>query len=175
MDAIIAMEGPGPSAGSPRYTGLLLASNDPTALDAAQGIIMGYDPFTLPLTAELVKRKLTLWRNLDEIEYPLLKAEEVVVENFKRIEIQPKTNLFKALVIPFFTRYLKFYSQKREPKPLFDPLLCIGCGKCVKICPAQALTLTEEFKIDVDYKQCIRCYCCHEVCPVDAITIEGEG
>ncbi len=174
MDGIISMEGPGPAAGLPRHTGLLLASNDPTALDAAQGIVMGYDPLTLPLTAELVKRKLSLWTTLDEIEYPLLKADELIFGDFKRIKIQPKTNLFKALVIPFFLRHFKFRSQKREPKPLFDPILCIGCGKCVKICPAHALVLNAEFKIDVDYKRCIRCYCCHEVCPVDAITIEGQ-
>ncbi len=175
MDAIISMEGPGPAAGLPRHTGLLLASNDPTALDAAQGIIMGYDPFTLPLTAELVRRKLSKWTTLEEIEYPLLKADELIIEEFKRIAIQPRTNLLKAMVIPFFSRHFKFRAQKREPKPLFDPLLCIGCGKCVEICPSHALLLNAEFKIDVDYKRCIRCYCCHEVCPVDAITIEGQA
>ena len=173
MDAVIAMEGGGPAAGIPRHTGLLLASNDPTALDAAQAIIMGYEPFQIPLTAELHKRKLTKWRTLEEINYPLLAAEELVIEDFKRIEIQPKTNLIKALIIPFFTRYFKFRSQRKEPRPLFDPLKCIGCGKCVKICPAHALVLNDELKIEANYSRCIRCYCCHEVCPVEAITIES--
>lgn len=173
MDGIISMEGSGPAAGEPRHTGLLLASADPTALDVAQAIIMGYDPLSLPLIRELLNRKLTTWSTVDEITYPLLHANSLIIPDFKRIKLQKKTRLINALIGPLFTRYFKFRHQRHEPKPLFDPMLCIGCKRCVKICPGKALSLDDNHKAVVNYKKCIRCYCCHEVCPVDAITIEN--
>ena len=176
MDAVVSMEGPGPAGGSPRHTGLLLASSDCTALDAAQAIIMGYDPFSLPLVKELHDRRLSQWRSLEEISYPLLAASGLVLPDFKRIKQQERTSLFNSLIGPLFTRYFKFRHQRHEPKPLFDPEKCIGCGRCVKICPGKALALDTKQKIVADYSACIRCYCCHEVCPADAITIEhGMG
>jgi len=174
MDGIIAMEGAGPAAGNPRHTGLLLASADPTALDAAQALIMGYNPLSLPLIRELLNRKLTNRHEMDEITYPLLNANSLIITDFKLIKQQEKTRLINALIGPLFTRYFKFRHQRHEPKPLFDPAICIGCGRCVKICPGKALTLTDNHTIKANYKKCIRCYCCHEVCPVDAITIENQ-
>lgn len=175
MDAIISMEGSGPAAGNPRHTGLLLASGDPSALDAAQSIIMGYEPLTIPLTKELVDRHLTSWRKSEEITYPLLDAQDLRIEEFKRIEQQGRTRLLNSLIGPLFTRYFKIRHQRKEPRPLFSREACIGCGKCVQICPGKALALDSERKIVADYDACIRCYCCHEVCPADAITIETEA
>jgi ferredoxin len=166
------MEGAGPAAGLPRHTGLLLASNDPTAIDVAQSIIMGYEPFSVPLTKALHNRRLTKWRNIDEINYPLLKAKDLVIPDFKLIEQDKKQSLFNALIVPLFTKHLKKVHRQKEPKPLFDRLICIGCNRCVEICPAKAIILDGEKKAVVDYKACIRCYCCHEVCPVNAIEIE---
>ena len=40
MDAVIALEGPGPANGTPTHMGLLLASTDPVALDWAEARIM---------------------------------------------------------------------------------------------------------------------------------------
>ena len=173
MDAIICMEGAGPAAGTPRHSGLLLASADPTALDVAQAIIMGYPPLGLPLTRELLDRHLTHWRKVEEITYPLLDANNLHIPDYKRITMQRRTRLFSSLFGPLFTRAIKLRHQRSEPKPLFDRDLCIGCGKCVQICPGKALALDSDRKIVADYDACIRCYCCHEVCPADAITIES--
>lgn len=171
-DAIVSMEGAGPAGGIPRFTGLLMASADLSALDAAQSIIMGYDPMSIPLTKELHDRKLTMWREIQEISYPLLDAALLVIPDYKRIQQQPKTRLFSSLIGPLFTKHLKLRHQRQEPKPLFDRTKCVGCGQCVRICPGHALTLDTDRKIVADYDACIRCYCCHEVCPADAIAIE---
>ncbi|MGI6432517.1 MAG: DUF362 domain-containing protein [Sphaerochaetaceae bacterium] len=171
MDAVVAMEGPGPAAGLPRHMGLLLSSNDLTALDAAQALIMGYNPHDIPLLKELLAKKLTLWDSLEEISYPLLHANDLVCSDYKRIEISRKRELLNLPIPLPFVRSMGLRKQKKEPKPLFDPLVCIGCGKCVEICPSHALHLDKHHKVVADYKACIRCYCCHEVCPVDAITI----
>ncbi|MHC1693476.1 MAG: DUF362 domain-containing protein [Sphaerochaetaceae bacterium] len=174
MDAIVSMEGAGPASGLPRHTGLLMASCDCTAVDVAESLIMGYEPFSIPLTKELYDRRLTGWRQLGDITYPLLDASKLVVHDYKRIQQQPKTHLLNSLIGPLFTRYIKLKHQKKEPRPLFNAQTCIACGKCVNICPGKALHIGKSRKAEVDYNSCIRCYCCHEVCPVNAITIEKK-
>jgi len=173
MDGIVGMEGPGPAAGIPRHIGLLLASNDPTALDVSQSIIMGYDPMDLPLTRELLKRKLTKWSVVEDINYPLLNAKDLELKDFKRIEISKKQSVIGSVLIPMLTNRFKMRHRQKEKKPLFNREICIGCGKCVEICPAIAIVLDSDKKAVCNYNKCIRCYCCHEVCPVNAIEIES--
>ncbi|MCH3908145.1 MAG: 4Fe-4S binding protein [Sphaerochaeta sp.] len=57
------------------------------------------------------------------------------------------------------------------PAPQFGSPNCILCKKCIRICPAHALT-TDGKRIVIDTRVCVRCYCCHEVCPANAITIK---
>jgi len=47
---------------------------------------------------------------------------------------------------------------------------CVGCTKCAKFCPVNAITgwQREIHKIDLDL--CIRCGACKKACPVNAIT-----
>jgi uncharacterized Fe-S center protein len=51
-----------------------------------------------------------------------------------------------------------------------NPDTCIGCGMCVKNCPAGALSI-ENGKAKIDYNKCIGCGFCISVCPVGAIEI----
>jgi uncharacterized Fe-S center protein len=48
---------------------------------------------------------------------------------------------------------------------------CIGCGKCVKVCPQQALSLHDNKSV-VDKERCIGCFECMTVCPVKAISLD---
>jgi uncharacterized protein (DUF362 family)/Pyruvate/2-oxoacid:ferredoxin oxidoreductase delta subunit len=173
MDAIVSMEGPGPAGGIPRHTGLLLASTDLPALDAAQATIMGYDPMSLPLIRELHNRNLTSSSSVQDVTYPILDASQLIISDYKRIKQENKTRLLYALFGPLVTRWITLRHQRHEPKPIFNDSVCIGCGRCVKICPVKALSLDKNNHIVADYSACIRCYCCHEVCPVDAIDIEN--
>jgi NADH-quinone oxidoreductase subunit I len=60
---------------------------------------------------------------------------------------------------------------------------CIACKLCEAICPAQAITIEAEPRVDgsrrttrydIDMVKCIYCGLCQEACPVDAI-VEGPN
>ena len=45
---------------------------------------------------------------------------------------------------------------------------CVACGTCQSVCPVEAISEGEIYKIDPD--TCISCGSCASVCPSDAIT-----
>lgn len=166
MDAVIGMEGAGPANGHQRKIGYVLASDDAYSIDYAEAVMMGYQKKQMPIINEAINKKLI---EIDKFRYPLLKPQDLVIEGFDKIE-DKRTNLFSALILPYFTRILGLRKEKKRPAPKFNSS-CILCQRCVKICPAKALQVVDK-KIKIDEKQCIRCYCCHEMCPVGAISIE---
>ncbi len=46
---------------------------------------------------------------------------------------------------------------------------CKGCGKCISVCPAGALSFNNEHKAQVDSDKCLTCGYCTPVCPEFAI------
>ena len=60
---------------------------------------------------------------------------------------------------------------------------CIACKLCEAICPAQAITIESELRVDgsrkttrydIDMLKCIYCGMCEESCPVDSI-VQGPN
>ena len=45
---------------------------------------------------------------------------------------------------------------------------CVGCGECVKVCNADAITIISN-KAIIDPSKCIECGKCLDACPYDAI------
>ncbi|MCT4621935.1 MAG: EFR1 family ferrodoxin [Marinisporobacter sp.] len=60
----------------------------------------------------------------------------------------------------------------RSWNELFVSDTCIQCGKCVRHCPVEAITLTDHIEINRD--KCIGCYGCANVCPVSAIKLANK-
>lgn len=50
---------------------------------------------------------------------------------------------------------------------------CIGCSRCMKVCPTEAIRITGG-KASIDDDRCIDCGKCHSSCPVDAIYIKQD-
>ena len=48
---------------------------------------------------------------------------------------------------------------------------CIGCTKCAKICPVDAVECRPYERHVIDMNKCTRCHMCVPVCPVDAICV----
>lgn len=164
MDAVVAMEGDGPSAGIPRKLGLLLISQDAIALDYVACKIIGLETKDVPLLS-VAKEKGFL--NPEDIEIVGEKIENITVKDFK-VPLRPEISFVRGRAPRFISNII---NELLTPKPVFNKNVCIGCAECFNACPAQAIEMKSR-KAYVDLKKCIRCYCCHELCPAKAITIK---
>ena len=50
---------------------------------------------------------------------------------------------------------------------------CIGCSRCMKICPTEAIRIFEG-KASIQEHRCIDCGKCYEVCPAQAVSIKDD-
>jgi ferredoxin len=56
-----------------------------------------------------------------------------------------------------------------------DTGACVGCGRCVQVCPAGAIALGPDQKAGVDPALCRGCAACVQQCPKDAISLVQDG
>jgi uncharacterized protein (DUF362 family)/Pyruvate/2-oxoacid:ferredoxin oxidoreductase delta subunit len=171
MDAIIGMEGPGPGSGYPKHIGLVLASSNLLAIDAAACEIIGYPLHEVPINKEALSRKYWL-NDFSEIDYCGINIDSLKIQNFEKIPSK-KTKSTLDLIFP---KLIRNRLIAKAPRPMIQHKICIRCGDCIKICGSKAMSFSERKdrkEVSIDYKKCIRCYCCHEICPAKAIEIES--
>ena len=58
-------------------------------------------------------------------------------------------------------------------KYVIDPNKCIGCSKCAKNCPVNAISGKVKNPFSIDPAVCIKCNACRENCAFGAIYVEG--
>lgn len=61
-----------------------------------------------------------------------------------------------------------------KPQVKYIKMKCNGCGKCVDVCPENAIKPTEERGLAIDPALCSLCGKCAEVCPTQAKAMCGE-
>ena len=61
-----------------------------------------------------------------------------------------------------------FGAKKDEMKGYFITDDCIGCGKCVEVCPQDCIN-QETIPYVIENKHCLHCGNCLTVCPVGAV------
>ncbi|SHK19457.1 NADH-ubiquinone oxidoreductase-F iron-sulfur binding region domain-containing protein, partial [Tepidibacter formicigenes] len=76
----------------------------------------------------------------------------------------------------FRHEYETHVNEKKCPSGVCQELVkylitdkCVGCTRCAKKCPVDAITGKLKEKHIIDYDKCIKCGACYNDCPVDAI------
>lgn len=167
-DAVVGMEGNGPTAGTPRHIGAVLASKSPHLLDLACAKLIGLRREDVPTLEAAFERgyvpedaeKLTVSGDLDSL----------IVPDFEHLETR-NSLLFKDTMKGKAGSLFGGIAQKAlSSKPKVKKAECIGCGKCAGICPAKAIEMKKKLPC-IDRSKCIRCFCCQEFCPKGAMKV----
>jgi electron transport complex protein RnfB len=59
--------------------------------------------------------------------------------------------------------------MKRDSAALIDESRCIGCTRCIDVCPVDAIVGAQNLMHTVVQSWCIGCALCPPACPVDCI------
>ena len=166
MDAVVGMEGYGPTNGSPRHVGAVLASADPYALDIAAAELIGLDPRKVPTTVRAHARGLG-GAGLEAVELAGDPLEELRVPDFDKPTTSVAFNVYDWKLPQPLARFL---NKRLKTRPRFDAAACRSCGVCARSCPPGAIDM-QGGKPRLDVGKCISCFCCHELCAFHAVDI----
>ncbi len=168
VDAVIGMEGNGPTAGTPRKIGCLLASRSPHTLDAVAAKILGFAPREIP-TLEAALRRGLIPEKTEDI--PLFgNIDALCLTDFERVVKRRSLGFTGDGKNPFKKMFGTVAGKLLRTRPKLQKKLCVGCGICRDICPAHAIVI-EKKKAKIDKSTCIRCFCCQEFCPKSAMKV----
>lgn len=151
LDAVVGMEGEGPSGGRPREIGAIIGGENPHAVDAVGARLIGLHARQVTTLEAALKRGL-----LPEYELAGDPIEPLMIHDY---------DIPMGLRRGSWVRMMNKLPQALRPRPVFVHRKCDGCGTCVRACPAGAIAMDEKRRPHVDVKKCIRCYCCQELCP----------
>lgn len=167
-DAVVGMEGNGPTAGTPRAIGCVIASHSPHNLDMIAARILGFDREELPMLEAAYRRDL-VFASADDVAL-VGEIDGLILKDFERV-IERKSLKFsgdgKSGVMKLFS---SFASSILTTRPRLEPSMCVGCGVCRDICPAKAIEIKDK-KAKINRNACIRCFCCQEFCPKSAMKV----
>ena len=165
VDAVVGMEGNGPTAGTPRSIGCLLAGESTHKVDLACAAVLGIERSEVP-TLEAARERGLIPDSVRELDISGELAS-FFIPDFQKIETKNdilfQDGLFGKFLSPFMRRFI-------ASRPRVKKSECIGCKKCAQICPAKAIEMRSG-RPKIDRKACIRCFCCQEFCPRGAMKV----
>lgn len=196
VDALIAMEGSGPSKGTPMKMDLIVIGEDPFLVDLACARLAGFDyrevgPLRVAEDLGLLTPKhvhyvddLDISQHVHQFKRPEVNPLVGFINNqrwqkyFIKFRLAPGINsIFNSKLAG---RILNFSGLRQDvfvmedDKTLGINLLnekCDNCGVCSEYCP-MALNLPEDMG-NVE-RRCIFCLYCYFVCPQKAIAFDGD-
>lgn len=155
-DAVVGMEGNGPTAGTPRQIGAIIASKSTYYADVVGAELIGMNIDGLPTLQAAYERGFAPASSKNLRVYGDICA--LTVDDFKAPPVRGLSFMRKGNVLHFISK------AALEHKPTLKKRLCVGCGKCARICPAKAIEMKNK-KPHINREKCIRCFCCQEFCP----------
>ncbi|MBR6219402.1 MAG: DUF362 domain-containing protein [Clostridia bacterium] len=166
-DAVIGMEGNGPTQGTPRKIGCLIASGDGHRLDAVAAGLIGLTPRDVPTLQAAVRRGLVPEDAARIAVYG--DPARFAISDFKTVQAQ--SSVFFRILGDGVIGKIADFAAARILTP-FPKLAsgCVGCGKCAQVCPAKAIAM-KDGRPKIDRRVCIHCFCCQEFCPKGAMQV----
>lgn len=163
MDAVVCIQGNGPTNRFLYHAGKLMASDNGVAMDSVMARMIGIKPEAV--------RSITY---AGELGLGPVSVEEITVEGdagrLKRFR-RPVPSVPQRFA---GTWVMAFFPDIGRPRFELDESACDGCGTCGRVCPGEAIEI--EHGADgsgprYDYSSCIACYCCMELCPRSALSL----
>ncbi len=178
-DGIVAMEGNGPTAGTPVTLGALLVSKNPFASDAEAAYLIGREG-KIPTVNIAIERGIAAAKaagvnvvSLGGADAPQLARSLAMPDSVEKNGIERMKNLFGGRIYDMF-----------RPYPVIDYAACVGCGECAASCPQHTIEMTPATDAGsqarrakarrvpvIEREGCIRCFCCQELCPHGVVKI----
>lgn len=182
IDAIVGMEGNGPTNGIPKRMDLLLGSDDILALEIVSAKVMGFNPYKL--------RHIYLSKNKNIGQYSSSKINVLgeTIEEVQNSFVPPANRISRWISGPLLlgrllpvlakcgldiTNLSQNILNRFMAYPTFGEN-CTACKKCVINCPGQAIRIEDNKTPVLDKQKCSKCYVCDEVCVVGNVKI-GDG
>ncbi len=167
-DAVVGMEGNGPTAGTPRRIGCILASPSTHKLDLVAASVIGLKKEEVPTLLAAYRRGLI----------PATAEEVRVAGDVSRFRIEDYETITTLHSLGFRGAsdnvlgniFGKTVEKLLMTRPKLRKNQCVGCNRCGELCPAKAIRI-EKGKAVIDREKCIRCFCCQEFCPRGAMKI----
>jgi len=196
VDAIIAMEGTGPTRGTPVKVGAILAGSDAVVLDLVAARLAGFEwreVRTLEAAARMglispEQRRLAasvdlagLGRSFEKprgtvfarfFHHPRRQRSFMRFRQLRLIDALCRTDLAGRLLFLTGLRQDVFRREETRCDGLrHNASRCRRCGRCARYCPlARAL----PDALGKDGEPCLECLYCYAVCPARAIEFAGE-
>lgn len=155
-DAVVGMEGNGPTAGTPRQIGAIIASKSTYYADVVGAELIGMNIDGLPTLQAAYERGFAPASSKNLRVYGDIRA--LTVDDFKAPPVRGLSFMRKGNVLHFISK------AALKHKPTLKKRLCVGCGECARMCPAKAIEMKNK-KPHINREKCIRCFCCQEFCP----------
>ncbi|MBO4915788.1 MAG: DUF362 domain-containing protein [Oscillospiraceae bacterium] len=165
-DAVVGMEGNGPTQGTPRKLGCLIASKNGHLLDVISAGLIGLEANDVPTLRAAVRRGLVP-ANAGAISV-FGEPACFALRDFKTVPAQSDVFFHVLGSGPVGKLADAVAGRVLTPYPRLTPSECVGCGKCAAVCPAKAITMARGAP-RIDRSRCIHCFCCQEFCPKGAL------
>lgn len=135
-DAVVGMEGNGPTAGTPRQIGAIIASKSTYYADVVGAELIGMNIDGLPTLQAAYERGFAPASSKNLRVYGDIRA--LTVDDFKAPPVRGLSFMRKGNVLHFISK------AALEHKPTLKKRLCIGCGECARMCPAKAIEMKNK-------------------------------
>lgn len=163
MDAIVAMDGDGPTGGNPYEMHKILISDNALALDMTATKMINVDAKEVPILKAAINRKFGP-ESFKDVYVDGDYEHVPTVVNFKlpRTMNRLSNSKLAAKIMPYAVDFTK-------SRPKVNLKSCKQCNMCVNSCPVEAINIETK---EISYDKCIECMCCHELCLYHAVELK---